>query len=261
MNINDNTDIVKSPEGYFKQNVIDRYGLSKVEADVLWDYVLKFVKEHYQDSRFDNQIIFYAVSADEPAGKPVKDCKLIPVRLTLYSYSDKKIKQRFGIYNLREHLSVRLSREAYSQGALLSQTDLADILIVDKSTIKRIVRKLKRSGASITTRGEIKDIGPGASHKARIIELLLKRYQPTEVSIKTGHSLSSITRYFENFNKVSYLYDKGYSIIQIRHLTGISEKVAQEYVQIYSRYKGLDDYQDGLEEIRGYISNKKGALL
>lgn len=47
MNINDNTDIVKSPEGCFKQNVIDRYGLLKVEADVLWDYVLKFVKEHY----------------------------------------------------------------------------------------------------------------------------------------------------------------------------------------------------------------------
>ena len=261
MNINDNTDMVKSPEGCFKQNVIDGYGLSKVEADVLWDYVLKFVKEHYQDSRFDNQIIFYAVSADEPAGKPVKDCKLIPVRLTLYSYSDKKVKQRFGIYNLREHLTVRLSREAYSQGALLSQTDLADILIVDKSTIKRIVRKLKRSGASIATRGEIKDIGPGASHKARIIELLLKRYQPTEVSIKTGHSLSSITRYFENFNKVSYLYDKGYGMIQIRHLTGISEKVAQEYVQIYLSYKGRDDYQDGLEEIRGYISDKKGALL
>lgn len=261
MNFNDTIDIVKSPEGCFKQNVIDGYGLSKVEADVLWDYVLKFVKEHYQDSRFDNQIIFYAVSADEPAGKPVKDCKLIPVRLTLYSYADKKIKQRFGVYNLREHLTVRLSTEAYSQGALLSQTDLADILIVDKSTIKRIVRKLKRGGASIATRGEIKDIGPGASHKTKIIELLLKRYQPTEVSIKTGHSLSSITRYFENFNKVSYLYDNGYSMIQIRHLTSISEKVAREYVQIYSSYKGRDDYQDRLEEIKGYIANKKGALL
>jgi len=57
ININDNIGIVKSPEGSFKQNVIDGYGLSKVEADVLWDYVINFVKEHYQDSRFDNQII------------------------------------------------------------------------------------------------------------------------------------------------------------------------------------------------------------
>ena len=64
INIKDNVDIVKSPEGCFKKNVIDGYGLSKVEVDVLWDYVIKFVKEHYQDSRFDNQIIFYAVSAN-----------------------------------------------------------------------------------------------------------------------------------------------------------------------------------------------------
>jgi hypothetical protein len=73
INFNDNTDMVKSPEGCFKQDVIDGYGLSKVEADVLWDYVIKFVKEHYQDSRFDNQTIFYAVSAGEPAGKSVKE--------------------------------------------------------------------------------------------------------------------------------------------------------------------------------------------
>ena len=58
INIKDTVDIVKSPEGCFKKNVIDGYGLSKVEADVLWDYVIKFVKEPYQDSRFDNQIIF-----------------------------------------------------------------------------------------------------------------------------------------------------------------------------------------------------------
>ena len=44
ININDNIGIVKSPE-------------FTVEADVLWDYVINFVKEHYQDSRFDNQII------------------------------------------------------------------------------------------------------------------------------------------------------------------------------------------------------------
>ena len=44
MNINDNTNIVKAPEGCFKQNVIDGYGLSKVVADILRNYLLKFVK-------------------------------------------------------------------------------------------------------------------------------------------------------------------------------------------------------------------------
>ncbi|HCL90894.1 MAG TPA: hypothetical protein DHW70_06205, partial [Candidatus Atribacteria bacterium] len=190
--------LVKSPEGCFKRDVIEGYGLSRVETDVLWDYVNNFVKEHYLACRFDNQIIFYAVSADEPAGKPIKDCRIIPVNLTLYRHTDWKIKAKLGIPALRESLVARLSEEAHHQGGLLSQTDLAEILIVDKSTVKRIVKRIKARGDSIPTRGEIKDIGPGISHKARIIELLLKRYQPTEVVLKTKHSLSSVTRYFEN---------------------------------------------------------------
>jgi len=74
-------------------------------------------------------------------------------------------------------LLVRLFEEAHCQGGLLSQTDLSEILIVDKSTVKRIVKRIKARGDNIPTRGEIKDIGPGISHKARIIELLLKNME------------------------------------------------------------------------------------
>ena len=125
MTINIYNHLVKSPEGCFKCDVIDGYGLSRVEADVLWDYVNNFVKEHYLACRFDNQIIFYAVSAEEPAGKPIKDCRLIPVNLTLYRHTDQKIKAKLGISALRESLAARLSEEAHRQGGLLSQADLA----------------------------------------------------------------------------------------------------------------------------------------
>jgi predicted transcriptional regulator len=246
MTINIDNHLVKSPEGCFKRDIIDGYGLSRVEADVLWNYVNDFVKEHYLACRFDNQIIFYAVSVEEPAGKPIKDCK---------------IKAKLGISALRESLAARLSEEAHHQGGLLSQADLAEILIVDKSTVKRIVKRIKTKGGSIPTRGEIKDIGPGISHKARIIELLLKRYQPTEVALKTKHSLSSITRYFENFIKVVYLHDEGFSLVKIRHLTGTSEKVVGEYLKIYTRCKENEDYTERLEEIKGYLSSKKRGLL
>ncbi len=178
----------------------------------------------------------------------------------MYSHRDRKIKAKFGIPALREYLAVRLSKEAYGQGGLLSQADLADILIVDKSTVKRIVKRIEVRGGSIPTRGEVKDIGPGISHKARIIELLLKRYQPTDVALKTKHSITSITRYFENFIKVSYLYDEGFSIVKIRHLIGISEKVAGEYIQIYTKYKENSNCRERLEEIKGYRSSKKGGL-
>lgn len=261
MNINIKPYAVKSPEGMFKQDVISGYGLSRVEAEALWDYVNNFVKEHYLACRFDNQIIFYAVSVVEPAGKPIKDCKLIPVKLTLYSHLDRKVRDSLGIVALREHIAKRLAREAYQQGGLLSQEDLAGVLIMDRSTVKRIVARIKKKGGAIPTRGEIKDIGPGLSHKARIVELLLKRYQPTEVVIKTKHSIGSITRYFENFIKVVYLYDEGFDPLKIRHLSGISEKVVGEYITLYDRFRKKPFYLETIEEIKGYICTKKGGSL
>ncbi len=79
--------------------------------------------------------------------------------------------------------------------------------------------------------------------------------------LKTKHSLSSITRYFENFIKVVYLHDEGFSIVKIRHLTGTSEKVVGEYLTLYARYKKNEDYSERLEEIKGYLSSKKRGLL
>ncbi|MFW6148773.1 MAG: DUF1670 domain-containing protein [Atribacterota bacterium] len=252
--------LLKSPEGCFKRDIIDGYGLSKVEAQVLWVYVNNFVKEHYLANRFDNQIIFYAVSITEPAGKPIKECQLVPVHLTLYRQKDLEIKAKHGVPALREALVLRISQEAYQQGALLSQSDLAQILMINLSTVKRMIKKIKHKGISIPTRGEIKDIGPGLSHKARIIELLLKRYQPTEVALKTKHTLSSINRYFESFLKVSYLSDEGFSSVKICHLTGISEKVIGEYLSLCTYYKNKEDYRERLAEIKGYLSSKKGGL-
>jgi hypothetical protein len=134
---------------------------------------------------------------------------------------DRKVRDKLGVVALREYMAKRLAGEAYQQGGLLSQTDLADVLILDRSTIKRIVAKIKGKGEAISTRGEVKDIGPGLSHKARIVELLLKRYQPTDVAFKTKHSIGSITRYFENFIKVAYLYDEGFDTLKIRNISGI----------------------------------------
>lgn len=89
------------------------------------------------------------VSADEPAGKPIKDCRLVPVNLTLYRRTDRKIKANLGIPALREYLAAKLSEEAHHQGGLLSQADLAEILIVDESTVKGIVKRTKARGGSI----------------------------------------------------------------------------------------------------------------
>jgi len=255
----DNENICKSPEGMLKQELVSYYGMSSAEADILWERIYTFVKEHYKNCRFDNQIIRYAVSADEPAGKPIKYCKLVPVRITVLKPSDKKIKARSGTSHLREVLIARFSNEAYSQGGLLSQEDLAQILFIDTRTIKRAVARLKSKGIEVPTRGQVKDIGPGVSHKAKIVELALKRYTATEIAFKTRHCLTSIARYVDNFIKVVYLLEKSFPLVKIARITKISEKVAAEYRDLYSRYVKDSFLKERIDELQGYINTKKGG--
>ncbi len=250
--------VSKSPEGMLKAELVNYYGLSAAEADILWERLENFVKEHFENCIFDNQTIRYAVSADEPAGKPIKFCRLVPVTLTLFKPSDKKAKKK-GAVHLKEVLVERFSNEAYHQGGLLSQEDLAEILFVDTRTIKRITSRLNAKGIEVPTRGFVKDIGPTVSHKAKIVELALKRYPATDIAFKTRHSLTSIGRYIDNFIKVCYLLKKDFGIAKISAVAKISEKVAREYQSLYLGYLEDSCLKERLEELSGYIGAKKGG--
>jgi DNA-binding MarR family transcriptional regulator len=253
------TNISKSPEGMLKAELVNYYGLSNAESDILWERLENFVKEHFENCIFDNQTIRYAVSKDEPAGKPIKYCKLVPVKITLVKPSDKKIREKKGPLHLREVLSLRFANEAYSQGGLFSQEDLAEILFVNTRTVKRIISRLKAKGIDVPTRGLVKDIGPTISHKAKIVELALKRYTSTEIAFKTRHSLTSIARYIENFIKVVYLFEKDFTLAKISRITKISEKVAAEYRSLYEKYIKNSCLKERLDELSGYIGSKKGG--
>jgi hypothetical protein len=251
------TNVSKSPEGMLKAELVNYYGLSAAEADILWERLENFVKEHFENCIFDNQTIRYAVSAAEPAGKPIKYCRLVPVKITLSKPSDKKIREESDPSHLREVLILRFTNESYRQGGLLSREDLSEILFVSTRTIKRAIKRLKVKGMDIPTRGLVKDIGPTISHKASIVELALKRYKATEIAFKTRHSLSSIARYVENFIKVVYLFEKDFPLDKISRVTKISEKVAVQYKSLYQKYLKDCSLKERLGELSGYIGPKK----
>lgn len=242
-----------------KAELINYYGLSAAESDILWERIENFVKEHFENCIFDNQLIRYAVSADEPAGKPIKFCKLVPVKITLFKSSDKKIRKKIGARKLRELLIKRFTEEAYSQGGLLSQEDLSEMLFVSVRTVKRTVKSLKDKGINVETRGFVKDIGPTISHKAKIVELALKRYTSTEIAFRTKHTLTSIARYIRNFIKVCCLLEKDFPLEKISRLTKISEKVAGEYRNLYLKYIKDSSLKERLDELLCYTGSKKGG--
>jgi biotin operon repressor len=154
--------------------------------------------EHYFDQCYAPQLsvgqfTYLAVSRDTPAGRPLSICQRQPVILTLYA-ADDLTALRVGIVALRQLRIQRLTEEAYEQGTLLTHEDLACLLNSSLSTIKRDVQALRQQGLMIPTRGQVKDIGKGVSHKRQIVQDYLAGYTFSEIERRQRHSTNSIHR-------------------------------------------------------------------
>ncbi len=197
------------------------------------------IEANYGNLRGDSQIIYHAVSAQEPPGKSLDQLRLVPISLTISHPEDAAILQEQGVPSLRKHKLLRFANEAYDQGGLLIQDDLALLLTTSIRTIQRDMHEMRTQGIVVPTRGSIQDIGPTVSHKTQIVELYLKGYEYTEIEQRTRHTGDSVKRYITGFSKVILLSDKGYTRLQIRELTNFSEKVIDEYLALYTTYKEI----------------------
>jgi hypothetical protein len=245
----------------FNQLKID-YGFSQALSRSLVQLMHEHIETNYGNLRGDSQVIYHAVSIQEPPGKSIDHLRLVPVTLTISHPEDAAVLREQGVTGLRKHKLLRFANEAYDQGGLLIQEDLALLLTTSIRTIQRDMREMRQQGIVVPTRGEIQDIGPTVSHKTKIIELYLKGYEYTEIEQRTRHTGEAIKRYISGFSKVVLLSNQGYSIIQVRELTGSSEKVITEYLALHETYKEIGS--DRLSQITSSsiekFNSKKGGL-
>ena len=119
------------------------------------------------------QIKLLVVAATEPAGKSMKLCQKVTVRLTLDAGQDDfEVRIRRGVVGLRRARLLRLAVEAREQGGLLSYEDLGyRLLNCGLRTIVRDVRSLRRAGIEVPTRGQQQDIGPGQTHRVQAVRV------------------------------------------------------------------------------------------
>jgi hypothetical protein len=110
------------------------------------------------------------------------------------------------------------------------------LLTTSPATVRRDARALRRAGKIVMTRGWKHDMGPGTSHKAQIVDLYLKGYQFTDIELKTNHSETSVRRYLNDFIQVVALHHQRFSNAQIRQVTGFSERLIVEYLDLFSHF-------------------------
>jgi biotin operon repressor len=221
--------------------------LSPWEAGILCQMVHGVYFAEPQDRPLrSGQIRYECVKAAEGAGKPLEECQLVTVVLTLFHQDG----QGLDHSHLRQQRILRLTEEAREQGGLLSQEDLGRLLGCDERSIRRDVRELREQrGIFVATRGQQKDIGPGVTHRGIALKHWPEGHEPLEVARRINHSLGAVERYIHHFCRVVFLRRKDFKPLQIALNVGISSASTRAYLAIYHQARKNKHYCRRLHEI------------
>jgi len=144
---------IKTQEQRLAKRAVDGAGLSPWEAETLTDIVKEVFFAEPDDTPLRSGQMFYeCAEASEGAGKPLNECRLARVVLTIHEPDDMKLAGKDGV--------------------------LARLLHCDVRTIRRDVKHFRDGGVMMATRGQQKDIGPGVTHRVWRSAIGLKEKNP-----------------------------------------------------------------------------------
>jgi hypothetical protein len=182
--------------------------------------------------------IFFAISADEGARAQLDEAKLVAVRLRYFIDEDLAVgprgRCRSRVSDLKFARILRYTTEARACGALLTLPDLAMLLGIHVDAIRRSIAA--HPEVVVPTRGRIKDIGRGVTHRQQIVEMYLQMHTETEIVDRTSHSYESVEAYLREFARVVTLADRGMNAVMIRRVTGRSMALVAAYLALYRKY-------------------------
>ena len=225
---------------------LNEYGYDKgvVTAQAIIDNILQLIDEYFLVSPLDEdlhhlhsgQLVWMAVPVDEypQRGKTIAQTRMMPVVLSFITDADiDHIAHGFDSVSLRKKRLTRFVEEAFDQGAVLTQLDLAILLGVCDAVISKYVNEIQQEGTLLPTRGNIHDLSGAITHKREIITLYLQGFLTPDIAVKTHHSKEAVDRYIRDYHRVETLWKHGITDLeQISQLARLSLRVVQQYVDL-----------------------------
>jgi hypothetical protein len=187
------------------------------------------------------QFLWTAVHKDarSGSGQTIAQTPLTPVILDLLS--PQEIQDRangLSPRQARRQTVARLFQQAYAQGGVLTNAEVALLLKLSPTCVSTYLREWEKEHQSqLPRRGTLHDMGPTLTHKRQILERLVFQGKSVQVVCQeTHHSPRAVLRYSTNFKQVLLCRRKGLSSADIAFATKLSLRLVEEYQRL------IDDY-------------------
>lgn len=237
-------------EAFFEQECpqLGGFRTRKTLVNVIFSMVLKFFPE--TDHLRQGQIIWTTVHKDEKGayGKTIKNTTLTPVILDLIQANDAQERAHGKrIREIKKEAVVRLCHQAFEQDGCLTESEIAIMLKMNKTTVGKYLVEYEREHKTILPRrGTIHDMGPTLTHKKIIINKLFIEHKTVQQTMReTCHSSRAIERYITSFKQILMCHRKGMNIDEIAFSVRKTKNLVLEYLSIIEEYKDrkyiLDD--------------------
>jgi hypothetical protein len=203
------------------------------------DMILEVISQHMRprDHVAHGQVLWMAVSVNDPPRhrQRIADTDLVPVLLDLSTAED--VERRLARVPARErllHKALRLCQQAYNQGGLLSNCDIAEMFHTCGAYIGQVLAEYERStNIVVPRRATLHDVGSGLTHK-RII--CWKRYAEGKeshvIARETYHSIEAVDRYLGQYDRVRHCRLQKLTPEETAHALGCSLSLVKEYLEI-----------------------------
>lgn len=236
----------KSLEQHLLYRFLNNYGYDKGEVTALAiiNDILQLIDHFFLVSSIDDdlhhinygQLVWMAVPVDEfpQRSKSIARTRLKPVILSFINDEDiSHIAHGFDSKSLRKNRLKRWVDQAFDQGALLTQLDLAVLLGVCDAVVSQYVQEIQKEGHLLPTRGNIHDLSGAITHKREIITLYLQGYLTPDIALKTNHSKEAVDRYIKDYHRVEILWQHDIKDTdKISQLSRLSKRVVQQYIDL-----------------------------
>jgi hypothetical protein len=211
------------------------------------EMILEVVGQHLRprEQVRQGQVLWLGISRDDPPRRHqrIADCHLVPLVLDLVTPADLRARlDRDPVPQRLTAKAVRLCEQAYEQGALLSNCDLAELLNTHDSRIAHLLTEHERkNNRLVPRRATLHDVGTGLTHK-RII--CWKRYaegkEPDQIARETYHSLEAVDRYLGTYDRVRHCRLQGLSPAETAHILACTLRLVEEYLAIDRELESRD---------------------
>jgi len=209
--------------------------LRELCADMLMEVIEKHLPPRERVRH--GQVVWMAYSVSDPPArhKRTADTEMVPVVLDLSlpedldARIDRQPAEKRALRKLR-----RLCQQAYHQGGLLSNCDLAELLSCNEARVAHLLTRYEdETQQLVPRRATVHDMGSGLTHKRLICR---KRYlegkPPEQVARETYHTLEAVDRYLGQYDRVRACRKEGMEPERIAYTLNCSLRLVNEYLQL-----------------------------